>query len=154
MLNEFKNLIPSEKEYKINYYIHNLIDELFKNEKIIVNSQNLLELLYFLTSNKNISTTMTTCIEEKNKRIEKIIHIKKENHLKEIIENQSKIIKDKDNKVKQILQRLDNDIIRIKKSKESNRWDDYKRNRLKAYITKTNEIKNYIEKIYFNKGGK
>ena len=60
-------------------------------------------------------------------------------------------IKEKDNKVRQIINRLDNDIFRISKSKEINKWDDYRRCRLKAYKTKTKEIKEYIEQEYFKK---
>ena len=60
-------------------------------------------------------------------------------------------IKEKDNKVRQIINRLDNDIFRISKSKEINKWDDYRRCRLKAYRTKTREIKEYIEQEYFKK---
>lgn len=59
--------------------------------------------------------------------------------------------KEKDNKVRQIINRLDNDIFRISKSKESNKWDDYRRCRLKSYKTKTREIKEYIEQEYFKK---
>lgn len=60
-------------------------------------------------------------------------------------------IKEKDNKVRQIINRLDNDIFRISKSKEINKWDDYRRCRLKAYRTKTREIKEYIEQEYLKK---
>ena len=63
-------------------------------------------------------------------------------------------IKEKDNKVRQIINRLDNDIFRISKSKEINKWDDYRRCRLKAYKTKTREIKEYIEQEYFEKKAK
>lgn len=72
-------------------------------------------------------------------------------HLNDIfkIKKLQKENEEKDNKVRKIIKRLDNDILRISKSKEINRWDDYRRNRLKAYKTKTKEIKEYIEKQYF-----
>ena len=55
----------------------------------------------------------------------------------------------RDNVVRKIINRLDNDINRIAKSKSENNWDDYRRCRLKAYKTKTREIKEYIEEQYF-----
>ena len=55
----------------------------------------------------------------------------------------------RDNAVRKIINRLDNDINRIAKSKSENNWDDYRRCRLKAYKTKTREIKEYIEEQYF-----
>ena len=59
---------------------------------------------------------------------------------------------EKDNKVRKIINRLDNDYKRISESKiNGNRWDDYRRCRLKAYRTKTREIKDYIEQEYFEK---
>lgn len=81
------------------------------------------------------------------KCVEKLI-----NRLKE----DEKVIKEKDNRVKRIIKRLDNDIENItktkaKKSENHNYLDDYTRCRLKAYRTKTKEIKEYIEKEYFDK---
>lgn len=58
--------------------------------------------------------------------------------------------KDKDNKVRKIINRLDNDYKRITETKSDGKhWDDYSKCRLKAYRTKTKEIKEYIEKQYF-----
>ena len=57
---------------------------------------------------------------------------------------------EKDNKVRKIIDRLDNDYKRITETKsDGNHWDDYSKCRLKAYRTKTREIKEYIEKQYF-----
>ena len=63
---------------------------------------------------------------------------------------------EKDNKVRKIIKRLDNDYKRITETKINkgtfpNYLDDYTRCRLKAYKTKTKEIKEYIEKQYFEK---
>jgi uncharacterized phage infection (PIP) family protein YhgE len=63
-------------------------------------------------------------------------------------------LKKRDGIVKNIIARLENDIKRItetkaKKSEGLNYLDDYTRNRLQAYKTKTKEIKEYIEKQYF-----
>ena len=58
-------------------------------------------------------------------------------------------IEKRDNVVRKIINRLDDDINRIAKSKQENNWDDYRRCRLKAYKTKTREIKEYIEEQYF-----
>ena len=63
-------------------------------------------------------------------------------------------IEKKDNAVRKIIKRLDNDINRIAKSKAENPWDDYRRCRLKAYKTKTREIKEYIEEQYFERKSK
>ena len=60
----------------------------------------------------------------------------------------------RDNAVRKIINRLDNDINRIAKSKQENTWDDYRRCRLKAYKTKTREIKEYIEEQYFERKSK
>lgn len=63
---------------------------------------------------------------------------------------------EKDKKVNKILNRLDNDIKNITETKVKKRsnhgyLDDYTKCRLKAYRTKTREIKEYIEEIYFEK---
>lgn len=60
-------------------------------------------------------------------------------------------IEKKDNAVKRIINRLDNDIKRITESKTEKYCDDYRRCRLKAYRTKTREIKKYIKKQYFER---
>jgi len=57
----------------------------------------------------------------------------------------------KDEIVKSIIQRLENDIKNITETKADGYTDDYRRCRLKAYRTKTRELKEYIEKEYFKK---
>lgn len=76
---------------------------------------------------------------------------KNEIYVKSIKSHKSEIEK-KDNIVRSIISRLDNDIKNIAetKAKKSEHYlDDYTRCRLKAYKTKTREIKEYIEKEYF-----
>ena len=83
---------------------------------------------YIMSSDSKKAETVLNMLKEKDKEIEK-----------------------KDNAVKKIIKRLDNDIERIAKSKAENNWDDYRRCRLKAYKTKTREIKEYIEEQYFER---
>lgn len=85
MLNELKNLIATEKEKKLNVYIHNLINDLYYNEKIEVNSKELLELLSYLTSNANISIQMKSAIAYQNRNIEYALHKKEVEILQERI---------------------------------------------------------------------
>lgn len=67
-----------------------------------------------------------------------------------IITKLQKENEEKDNKVRKIINRLDNDYKRITETKSDGKhWDDYSKCRLKAYRTKTIEIKEYIEKEYF-----
>lgn len=54
----------------------------------------------------------------------------------------------KDRSVELILNRLENDINRITDKEAEGYTDDYRRCRLKAYRTKTKEIKELIEKQY------
>ena len=96
MLNEFEKLIPTNKEMEIQFYINNLLEELFNNKEVTLNSKKLIELLSYLTGEQNISSSMKSALEYKNKNIQNYIYKEKENHLKEIIENQAKIIKEKD----------------------------------------------------------
>lgn len=85
MLNELENLIATEKEKKLNVYIHNLINDLYYNEKIEVNSKELLELLSYLTSNANISIQMKSAIAYQNRNIEYVLHKKEVEILQERI---------------------------------------------------------------------
>lgn len=105
MLNELKNLIPTEQETKLTVYIHNLINDLYYNEKIEVDSEKLLELLSYLTSDENISTQMKSCVEVQNRRITDILHKKEVKHLKKYIEylKENSIPKQK---VKEVLDKL------------------------------------------------
>ena len=57
----------------------------------------------------------------------------------------------KDKRVMDIVKRLDNDIKNITETKANGYTDDYRRCRLKAYRTKTREIKEYIVKEFFTK---
>ena len=64
------------------------------------------------------------------------------------------MLEEKDEIIKNIIKRLDNDIERITETKAEGCTDDYRRCRLKAYRTKTKEIKEYIEEQYFENKSK
>ena len=96
MLNEFEKIIPTNEEMEIQFYINNLLEELFKNNKVTVNSKKIIKLLSYLTGEQNISSPMKSALEYKNKNIQNYIYKEKEEHLNEIIKNQANIIKEKD----------------------------------------------------------
>lgn len=105
MLNELQNLVPSEKEQRLQVFVNQLINDLYNNKKIEVDSEKLLELLSYLTSDENISTQMKSCVEVQNRRITDILHKKEVKHLKKYIEylKENSIPKQK---VKEILDKL------------------------------------------------
>lgn len=90
MLNELQNLVPSEKEMKLQVFIHQLTNDLYNNEKIEVDSQRLLELLSYLTSNENISSQMKTATEFCNRNIVDILHKKEVDKFKNEIKYMEK----------------------------------------------------------------
>ena len=85
MLFEKENLIESEKEIKLQIYVEQLTNDLYRNKKIEVDSKKILELLSYLTSNENISTEMKTAIEYQNRKITDILHKKEVEQLKKYI---------------------------------------------------------------------
>lgn len=102
MIKELEKLIPTEKEIKLQIYIEKLLNGLFNNNELKVNSNELLELLSYLTSEGNISTSMRISIAYENKHIQNYLNKERESYLKEIIEKQKEIIREKDNKIKQL----------------------------------------------------
>lgn len=86
MLYEEGNLVTSEKELKLQVFINQLINDLYNNKKIEVDSEKLLELLSYLTSDETISTQMKSCVEVQNRRITDILHKREVEHLKKYIE--------------------------------------------------------------------
>lgn len=68
-----------------------------------------------------------------------------------LIQEQEAEIQKKDDAVKRIINRLNSDVKRIAEAKTKNYSDDYRRCRLKAYKTKTREIREYIEEQYFER---
>lgn len=77
-----------------------------------------------------------------------------------LFKTNKELLDEKDNIIQNIIKRLDNDInnitdlIRDRKSFSTDNFlTDYSRVRLKAYRTKTKEIKELIEKEYFKKEG-
>lgn len=85
MLKELQNLVPTEKEMKLQVFINQLTNDLYNNEKIEVDSKRLLDLLNYLTSDDNISTQIKSAIEYQNSRIKDILHGKEVEHLKKYI---------------------------------------------------------------------
>lgn len=85
MLNELQNLVPSKKEQKLQVFVNQLINDLYNNKKIEVDSEKLLELLSYLTSDENISTQMESAIKYQNGKIENILHKREVEHLKKRI---------------------------------------------------------------------
>lgn len=84
--------------------------------------------------------------------INKLGHAKDLAAAQHIIQKQQEEIEKKDTKVKNIITRLDNDIKNITETKAKKSYhylDDYTRCRLKAYRTKTREIRDYIKEQYF-----
>lgn len=102
----------------------------------------------------NLNFIIVTDIYDNEVRINKTEIVNEYNHSVGIVLNLTtklqKENEEKDNKVRKIIDRLDNDYKRITETKsDGNHWDDYSKCRLKAYRTKTREIKEYIEKQYF-----
>lgn len=85
MLNEYQNLVPSEKEMKLRVFINQLTNDLYSNEKIEVDSQKLLELLSYLTSSENISKQMKSAVEYQQRKITDILNKKQVEKLKDYI---------------------------------------------------------------------
>lgn len=117
MLNELQNLVPSKKEQKLQVFVNQLINDLYNNKKIEVDSEKLLELLSYLTSDENISTQMKSCVEVQNRRITDILHKKEVEHLKKYIEylKENSILK----------QKVKEKIEEIKEDKESKYFDKF-----------------------------
>lgn len=82
MLFENENLVPTEKERKLQIYIYQLVNDLCGNEKIEVNSKDLLELLSYLTSSEEISSEMKTATEYRHRNIVDGLHKKEVDMLK------------------------------------------------------------------------
>lgn len=120
MLNELQNLVPSEKEQKLQVFVNQLINNLYNNKKIEVDSEKLLELLSYLTSDENISTQMKSCVEVQNRRITDILHKKEVEHYKKYIGylKENSILKQKvkekiENNKKNLNQMNDGDLKRL-----------------------------------------
>ena len=109
MLNEYQNLVPSEKEMKLRVFINQLTNDLYSNEKIEVDSQKLLELLSYLTSSENISKQMKSAVEYQQRKITDILNKKQVEKLKDYI----KYLKEHSisvQKVKEVLQNNRNEL--------------------------------------------
>ena len=68
MLFENENLVCSEREIKIQYFIGQLMNKLYEpNETIEVNKEMLIEILSLLTSSENICSSTKTAVEALNR---------------------------------------------------------------------------------------
>lgn len=167
-------LTEKEKEAveKLDYFIYDTSVEKFndykESSKVILNLVTKLqdELIKLLKENREL-TAITNNYEayempyiEENDKI--IIASKKyfANGFFKIRFTNKELIEEKDSIIRNIIKRLDNDInnisdlIRERRSFSTDNFlTDYSRVRLKAYRTKTKEIKELIEKEYFKKEG-
>ena len=114
MLNEYENLVPTEKEMELRVFINQLTDDLYSNEKIEVDSKKLLELLSYLTSNENMSIQMKSAVEYQNTRITDILHKKEVGHLKKHI----KYLQENSIPVQKVIARINYCDERIKHAKQ------------------------------------
>ena len=110
----------------LNFYVEHYSDSMSETFKEVLN----------VIKNKQNRITELEQIEEAHRELNS--ELRKELQLKD------KIVMD-------IVKRLDNDIKNITETKADGYTDDYRRCRLKAYRTKTREIKEYIVKEYFTK---
>ena len=143
----------SEEEKKAIEFIKFYQQHCLKKEKENMKQYETVNDEEFVSKNLDTVLNLITKLQKENEYWKNKFEEELEDNRKNTCEllKQDLIIREKDNKVKKIVKRLDNDILRISKSKEINRWDDYRRCRLKAYRTKTREIKEYIEQEYFEK---
>lgn len=123
MLSEYLNLIPTEKEMRLQVYINQIINDLYNNEKIEVDSKRLLELLSYLTSDENISTQMRSAIEYQHRIISDGLNKKQVEKFKDYIKyiEENSISK---KKVKDILKELNQEYIKIDKSIDIHKKSD------------------------------
>lgn len=123
MLSEYLNLVPTEKEMRLQVYINQIINDLYNNEKIEVDSKRLLELLSYLTSDENISTQMRSAIEYQHRIISDGLNKKQAEKFKDYIKyiEENSISK---KKVKDILKELNQEYIKIDKSIDIHKKSD------------------------------
>lgn len=134
MSDEEKKAIETLKEWK-DYNIKNK-NKLLKANEIINVQETIL----------NLISKQERQLYERNNRIKNL-----EKECQRYFDNMMDTIRemyDKDRSIEVILNRLENDIKRITDKKAEGYTDDYRRCRLKAYRTKTREIKELIEKQY------
>lgn len=123
MLSEYLNLVPTEKEMRLQVYINQIINDLYNNEKIEVDSKRLLELLSYLTSDENISTQMRSAIGYQHRIISDGLNKKQVEKFKDYIKyiEENSISK---KKVKDILKELNQEYIKIDKSIDIHKKSD------------------------------
>lgn len=104
MLQENYNTRYNSEELEINAILNSILNEIFNKKEITIKSYELLKLLNFLTSEKNISHEITTAVEQSNIRISKILH-----------ENELEYYRKKIKYYKQLILEKDNEIIKLNK---------------------------------------
>lgn len=144
LLEELKNKIKNTSDNIIETSINNLSNKIEQENIEIENYIN--EILSMLEEKDKLIEKQERQLYERNNRIKNL-----EKECQKYFDNMMDTICEmynKDRSVELILNRLENDINRITDKKAEGYTDDYRRCRLKAYRTKTREIKELIEKQY------
>lgn len=74
MLFEDENLINREQECRLRIIINDILNKAYLKDEIDIKSENLIELLYYLTDNTKISTDMRSAIEYEHIRMGDVLH--------------------------------------------------------------------------------
>lgn len=86
MLFEKENLVCSEREIKIQFFIKELMNKFYQaDETIVVDKEMLLETLSFLTSSENITSSTKTAVEELHRNVSNMLLQKENEYLKDYI---------------------------------------------------------------------
>lgn len=86
MLFEKENLVCSEREIKIQFFIRELMNKFYQaDETIVVDKEMLLETLSFLTSSENITSSTKTAVEELHRNVSNMLLQKENEYLKDYI---------------------------------------------------------------------
>lgn len=91
MLFEKENLVCSEREMKIQFFIRELMNKFYQaDETIVVDKEMLLETLSFLTSGENITLSTKTAVEELHRNVSNMLLQKENEYLKDYIKKKKK----------------------------------------------------------------
>lgn len=163
LLKELKNKIKNTPDYIIETSMKSLNNKT-EQENAIAQLENIKDSIDWDCKEniefRNSIDIVLSILEEKDKLIEKQERqlYERNNRVKNLEKECQKYFDNmmdticemynKDRSVELILNRLENDTNRITDKKAEGYTDDYRRCRLKAYRTKTREIKELIEKQY------
>lgn len=92
MLYKNSDFIFDYEEQKLVMYIRELVYKLYNNVSITINCEELIKLLEYLTSEKNISSEMTTAIQESHICFRDMMYQKEIEHYKNKIDYLGEII--------------------------------------------------------------